>query len=137
MIRDTLLALLAFGVPQSYMARLAICVPIMHDEAYAITHEDTIARDAQLATASRRGRIKERIATLGAEEVLFVIGPFAKVGVVETDEAFLNYSRFAMVALRSKHLKYSSLDIVDAETEGYKPHDNTDDNKESLRVHKN
>ena len=49
-------------------------------------------------------RIQERIATLRAEEVLFMVRAFAKLGIIQRDETLVDDRRLAVVALGREQL---------------------------------
>ena len=94
------------------MTRLAVRMAFIDSEADVILLELAVAGNLQTlacvfavrVTRDRLTRRQERIATFGAEEVLFVVRAFTKVRIVERDEHFINDRRLTMVAQGSKSL---------------------------------
>ena len=113
-IPDTLLAPLTLGQPQPHMARLAVRMTAVDRKAHVIRLKLAVTRQGQLPTPFfvlfkiRARRSEERIAALGAEKVWFVVRPFPKRGVVETDEPLFDDGSFAVVAARCKVLQINS-----------------------------
>ena len=85
------------------MARLAVWVPAVDGEADVVSRERTVARERARGRTRLRRR-QERVAALGAEEVLFVVCALAELGVVERDEALVDDRRLAVVASRCELL---------------------------------
>jgi hypothetical protein len=90
------------------VAALAVRVTLVHGEADVIVLERAVAGDGEVeptvTLGARARRREERVAALGAEEVLLVVRPLAERIVVERDEALVNDRRLAMVATRCKDL---------------------------------
>lgn len=84
------------------MARLEVRVALVHGEPNVVLVALEVTVSSELAVSGSGGQ--ERITTLGAEEVLFVVRAFTKVRIVERDEHFINDRRLAMVAQGSKSL---------------------------------
>lgn len=86
------------------MARLAVGVAFVDGEANVVVRERAIPRER----ARRRPRVgwrQERIAALGAEEVLFVVRPLSQLVVVERDEPLVDNRRLAVITLRGELLR--------------------------------
>ena len=75
-VADALLALGALGHAQAHVARLAVWVPAVDGEADVVVRERAVARERARGRARLRRR-QERVAALGAEEVLLVVGALA------------------------------------------------------------
>lgn len=107
-IPNALLTPFTLWQPQPHMTSLAIWMTLVHREPNIIIFKSTVSSDIQFSGSTRvrtiDARGKERVAAFGTEEVLFVIGPFAKSFIVESYEAFVDDGSFAMVATRSKVL---------------------------------
>lgn len=83
------------------MARLAVRVPAEHGEPDAgVVRKVAVAADRHAggARGARGGGREERVAALGAEEVLLVVRSLAEPVVVERDEALVDDRRLAVVA---------------------------------------
>lgn len=107
-VADAPPALLALRHPQAHVARLAVRVPAVHGEPDVVVRELPVAADRDRAAGAARGargrRREERVAALGAEEVLLVVRALPERLVVERDEPLVHDRRLAVVAPRREDL---------------------------------
>ena len=96
-VPDALLALLALGHPQTHVASLPVRMALVDREADVVVRERAVARERPRRRA-RIGRWQERVAALGAEEVLLVIRPLPQLWIVECNEALVDDRRLAVIA---------------------------------------
>jgi len=93
------------------MARLAVRMTAVDRKAHVIRLKLAVTRQGQFPTPFlvrfkiRARRSEEGITTLGAEKVWFMVRPFPKRGVIETDEPFFDDGSFTVVAARCKVLQ--------------------------------
>jgi hypothetical protein len=93
----------ALGQAEVDVAALAVRVALVDREADVLVRKRAIARERARARARTRRR-QERVAALGAEEVLLVVRARAERGVVERDVRLVDDRRLAVVAVRREQL---------------------------------
>jgi hypothetical protein len=110
-IPNAVLALLAFGRPESDMARLAIRVPIIHGEPHIVILKLAIAAErdtpAPLGILAINARSEEWISTLGTKKVLFVIRALPQLGIVQSNKALVHNGCLAMIAPWCETLRFN------------------------------
>lgn len=111
-VSDDVLALFASRRAESNVARLTIRVSLVHRKTDVVVLEFAIAleRDATCAlpVLAVDAGSQKRVATLGAEEVLFVVCTLSELRVVKGDEALVDDWRLAMIATRGEALDHRS-----------------------------
>jgi hypothetical protein len=105
------LAFLTFRRAKPDMAGLAIRVSFVHRETDIVVLEFAIAfeRDATsraLGNLAINGGSQERVATLGAKEMLFVVCALSELRVIQRDEALVHNRRLAVIAPRREALHH-------------------------------
>jgi hypothetical protein len=87
------------------MTCLAVWVTSMDRKANVIALEFAVSCERQPSFRARNRWWEKRIAAFGAEEMLLVICPSAKLGIIERDETLIDDSGLAMITPRRKFLK--------------------------------
>ena len=113
-------------------------------KAHVIRLKLAVTRQGQLPTPFfvrfkiRARRSEERITTLGAEKVWFMVCPLPKRGVIETDEPLFDDSSFTMVAARCKVLQNITVNLKKKTRidRGNEPRGSRDGNMACRHAHK-
>lgn len=101
-VPNALFTFLTLWHPQSHMTGLAVRVPSIYRKAYIIVSPFECSVSSE--TSASRTRRKEGVATFGAEKVLFVVGTFAELGIIEGDEDLVDDGSLTVVASWSELL---------------------------------
>lgn len=114
-ISNTLFTSLTLWQSQPYMTSFAIWMTLVHSEPNIIFFKCTISSDVQFSGSTCMRPVntwcEERVAAFGTEEVLFVISPFTKRGIIKSDKALVDDGSFAVVATRRKVLHNVALSV--------------------------
>jgi len=104
-ISDAPFTRLAFGHTKPHMANFTVRVTLVHRKRDIVVLELAIPIDIELARARcvPRGR-EERISTLGAKEMLFVVCPLPKRRIIEGNESLVDDGGFTLEASRGELL---------------------------------
>lgn len=115
-IPNAVLALFALWRPEPDVARLAIRVSLVHGEPHIVILKLAVAfeRDTSATLSivlAIYARSEERITTLGAEKVLFVICALPELGVVQSYKALVHDGCLAMIAPRCETLRFKRSNV--------------------------
>jgi hypothetical protein len=111
-VPNALLAPFAFRGAESYVARLAIRVSLVHGKANIVVLKLAITLECDAPCAlcglTINAWSQKRVATLRAEEMLLVVCALSKFRVIKCNEAFIYYGRLAVIASWRETLDHRS-----------------------------